>query len=93
MQRKGLTMSIDNKLDRILDKLGEHSIILAQHGVIHEQNAKELAHHISRTDALESKLEKDLEVALQPIQAFKFLTKLAAGIVTLAATLKLFGVI
>ena len=86
-------MDIDSKLDKILDKLGEHSIILAQHGVIHEQNAKELAHHISRTDALETKLEKDMEIALQPIKAFKFLTKLAAGALTLAAALKLIGAI
>jgi len=84
---------IELKLDRILDKLGEHSEVLARHGVIHEQNAKELSHHIARTDALETKLEKDMEIALQPIKAFKFLTKLAAGALTLAAALKLFGVI
>ena len=84
---------IDQKLDKIIDKLSEHSEVLAKHGVVHEQNSKELAHHIARTNALETKLEKDMEIALQPIKAFKFLTKLAAGIVTLAATLKLFGVI
>jgi len=54
---------IDTKLDKIIDKLSEHSIILAQHGVIHEQNAKELAHHISRTNLLETKLEKDILVS------------------------------
>ena len=56
-------MDTDAKLDRILYKLGEHSITLAQHGVIHEQNAKELAHHISRTNLLETKLEKDILVS------------------------------
>ena len=54
---------IDAKLDKIIDKLSEHSITLAQHGVIHEQNAKELAHHISRTNLLETKLEKDILVS------------------------------
>ena len=34
---------IDAKLDKILDKLSEHSEVLARHGVIHEQNHKELA--------------------------------------------------
>ena len=36
-------MDTDAKLDRILDKLGEHSEVLAKHTVIHEQNHKELA--------------------------------------------------
>jgi hypothetical protein len=91
---------IDAKLDRILDKLGEHSEVLAKHGVIHEQNSSQLATHIARTNALEEHMDlehrdmkKNLETALQPIKAFKFLTKLAAGALTLAAALKLFGVI
>lgn len=93
-------MDTDQKLDKILDKLGEHSEVLAKHGLIHEQNAKELAHHIARTNALEEhmdaehrEMKQNLETALQPIKAFKFLTKLAAGALTLAAALKLFGVI
>jgi hypothetical protein len=49
-------MDTDSKLDKILDKLGEHSETLAKHGVIHEQNAKELAYHIKRTDVLQNEV-------------------------------------
>jgi len=35
-------VDIDSKLDRILDKLGEHSETLAKYGVIHEQNTTQL---------------------------------------------------
>lgn len=91
---------IELKLDKILDKLGEHSEVLAKHGVIHEQNAAQLATHIARTNALEEhmdlehrEMKKDLETALQPIKTFKFLTKLAAGIITIVTVLKLTGVI
>lgn len=30
---------IDQKIDKVLDKLNEHSVVLAQHGALHEQNA------------------------------------------------------
>jgi hypothetical protein len=76
-----------------MDKLNDHSVVLERHGVLHEKNADELERHIKRTDLLESKLEKDMEVALQPIKAIKFLVKLSAGILTIVAILKLIGII
>ena len=89
---------IDQKLDKVLDKLNEHSVALAQHGIIHEQNADQLATHIARTNALEEHMDlehrdmkKNLETALLPIKSFKFLVKLGAGILTIAALLKLIG--
>lgn len=93
-------MDNDAKLDKILDKLGEHSVVLAQHGVIHNQNAAQLAQHIARTNALEDhmdaehrEMKKNLDTALLPIKSFKFLTKVAAGIIVLAGILKLIVVI
>ena len=41
---------IESKLDRILDRLGEHSIVLERHGILHEKNAEQLVIHIKRTE-------------------------------------------
>lgn len=89
---------IDAKLDRILDKLSEHSATLAEHGVLHEKNSDELEKHIKRTDLLSDHMDaehkdmkKNLDTALQPIKAIKFLVKVAAGILTLVAIYKLIG--
>ena len=93
-------MSTDAKLDRILEKLGEHSVVLAQHGVVHEQNAKELATHILRTSLLEEHMDAEhteinekLEIALQPIKWVKLTAKIAAGAASIYGLIKLIGVI
>lgn len=93
-------MDTDAKLDKILDKLGEHSVILERHGIVHEQNAKELAHHILRTSLLEEHMETEhkemksnLEVALQPIKWAKLTVKIAAGAASIYGFLKLIGVL
>jgi hypothetical protein len=39
---------IDKKLDKILDKLSEHSAVLERHGVLHEKNAEELEKHTNK---------------------------------------------
>ena len=89
---------MENKIDKVLDKLTEHGELLARHGAIHEANSKSLEHHIARTDALEEKLEKeaekfekDMQQALLPIKAFKFIVALAAGISTLIVLYNLIG--
>jgi hypothetical protein len=89
---------IDKKLDKILDKLSEHSAVLERHGVLHEKNAQELEKHIKRTDLLSDHMDaehkdmkQNLDTALLPIKSFKFLAKLSAGILTLAALYTLIG--
>lgn len=51
-------MSIEQKLDRVLEQLSNQSVTLAEHTIIHKQNAKDLKDHIKRTNLLESKLER-----------------------------------
>jgi hypothetical protein len=50
---------IDQKLDKILDKLSEHSAVLERHGVLHEKNAEELEKHIKRTDLLSDHMDAE----------------------------------
>lgn len=49
---------VEDTLQKILDKLTEHTIILERHSFLHEQNTKDLTHHIKRTDLLEETLEE-----------------------------------
>ena len=89
---------IEDKIDKILDTLSDQASTLAKHGVLHEQNAKELATHIARTNALEEHMEaehrslnKQLDTALLPIRAAKLLVAVALGltaIITLYSMIK-----
>ena len=89
-----------DKLDDLNDKLNDQAVVLARHTFLHEKNTEDLAEHIKRTNALETKqkaheahVHTQLSEALLPIKSFKFLTKLAGGILTLVAVLKLTGLI
>jgi hypothetical protein len=87
---------IDQNLEKIRDKQEEHSVHLERHTQLHSKNSEDLATHIKRTDLLEDRMEahaKDhdskLDEALQPIKAFKFLAKFAAGVAAIYGLLKL----
>lgn len=87
---------IEQKIDRVLEKLSEHGEILATHGILHEKNSQELEKHIKRTDLLEehmyeehNDMKQNLEVALLPIKSFRFLVKVAIGIVAIVGLVKL----
>jgi hypothetical protein len=89
---------IELKVDKVLDILMVHTEALAKHGVLHEKNAKELETHIARTNALEEhmdlehkEMKKNLEIALLPIKATKWLGGLIAGLVPILAVLKYLG--
>ena len=89
-----------DKLESMTDKLNDQAVVLARHTFLHEKNTEDLAEHIKRTNALETKQEAhevhvhtQMSEALLPIKSFKFLTKLAGGMLTLAAVLKLTGLI
>lgn len=41
---------MDMKLDKVLEKLGEHDVVLVKHGLLHKQNAEQLVIHIRRTE-------------------------------------------
>lgn len=89
---------IENKLDRVLDRLGEHDTHLVK---IDERLGfynSQLEIHIKRSTMLEdqqvsyeSKTNKQLETALLPIKSAKFLVKVAAGILTILTVLKFIG--
>lgn len=83
---------VEENLQKILDKLTEHSIILARHTILHEQNTKDLEHHIKRTDLLEADLKKaredleeELEEATAPFQAIKTLAKYAGYLTAISS--------
>jgi hypothetical protein len=87
---------IEDKLDKIQDKQSEHSVVLERHSQLHSKNSDDLATHIKRTDLLEDRMEihakehdSKLEIALQPIKAFKFLAKFAAGAASIYGLIKL----
>ena len=82
------------KLERILGVLGEHSVEMGRHGLLHEQNAAQLVVHIARTNALEKHMasehkgmKKDLEIALTPIKFFKSVKWLAVFVTTIGAAI------
>jgi uncharacterized protein Yka (UPF0111/DUF47 family) len=88
---------IEQKLDKVLDKLAEHGEMLAAHGVLHQKNAEELEKHIKRTDLLEQHMDQEhkdmknnLETALLPIKSFRLLVKIALGLMAIAGLVKLF---
>ncbi len=62
---------IENKLDKVLDRLDEHSKCLAKHEVLHQKNTDDLAEHIRRTELAEAAIvqsEKDVDERLKPIE-------------------------
>lgn len=90
---------IDTKLERILDVLNDHSVEMARHGLLHEQNSVQLATHIARTNALEEhmdaehrEMKKNLETALIPIKSVKWLAALAVGSAAVATALRSLGI-
>lgn len=90
---------LETKLDKIIDTLGEQSNTLTRHGVLHEQNAKELAFHIAshnllkrHMDAEHAEINVKLETALQPLKWVKLTVKIAAGAASIYGLIKLIGV-
>ena len=86
--------STDAKLDKIIEVLGEHSILLVKQGMLHEQNASQLETHISRTNLLEKHMEaehkemkENMEIALTPIKFFKSVKWLAVFVSTIGAAI------
>lgn len=49
-------MTTEQKLDRVLEQLSNHSVVLAEHTILHKQNTEDLREHIKRTNLLEEKL-------------------------------------
>jgi hypothetical protein len=94
------TDRILDKLEKIVEKLGGHDVLLTEiDGRLNTYNAQ-LEIHIKRSSLLEDNqaayektTNRQLEVALQPIKSAKWLIKLAAGLITLISLLKLTGVI
>ena len=79
------------KLDKIIEDLVEVRITQARHTEWHEQNTRDLAHHIERTDLLQEKIgqiEKDLNVALLPIKFGKAILAISAFVGTLLGIAK-----
>lgn len=95
---------VEEKLDKIIEKLHSNSIELAKHGLLHQKNTEDLETHIKRTDLLEKHMEvehleirqehkelkKDLQTALLPIKAFQFLAKLCIGLTAIYGLVRLF---
>ena len=76
---------IEAKLDKVIDKQQEQAVIQERHSVLHEKNSEDLAEHIRRTNIL----EEQMQTALLPIRASKWLAGVAAAFLTLAAFAKL----
>lgn len=84
---------LETKIDKITDKLAEHSAAMAVHAALHEKNTKDLAEHIHRTNLLEEKLvpvEKHVAAVNTILKVIWFIASLA-GILSLM--LKLAGFI
>jgi hypothetical protein len=86
---------VEEKIDRVLERLAEHGAILASHGVLHESNAEQLRLHIARTNALEEHMDaehrdmkKNLETALLPIRSVKWIAGVLAVLGAIASTFK-----
>lgn len=58
----------NNRIDDIWKKLLEVSEVQAQHGVILDQNTKDLQYHILRTNTLEDQVDK----AMLPLTILKW---------------------
>ena len=91
---------IDEKLDKMLDKINSlHTdTALIQKDV--GQNTKDLAFHIKRTNLLEERMEqhaayheKQLDEALIPIRWIKITLKILAAAAVIAGLLKTLGLI
>jgi hypothetical protein len=77
---------MEEKLDKIFEKISNLSVDVAQMAVSVEKNTQDLAYHIRRTDLLDEKLEKaeetwhtQLEEALVPVRWGKTTFKLLAA--------------
>jgi len=86
---------IEEKLDKILDKMFEHSVTLERHGVLHEGNAEQLRVHIARTNLLEAHMEaehkdmkKNLEMALLPIKSVKWIAGVLLAVAAIVSAFK-----
>jgi len=85
---------VESKLDQIIETLTDIRVTLADHSHIMQRNTEDLAEHIRRTNILETRQEahgKDLQEALLPIKALKFVGSLIIGIS--AVTAAIYGLI
>lgn len=72
---------MDQKLDRIHDDITSIKITLERNTVVLEQNTKDMAHHIKRTDLLEEKVEQ----ALLPVKVAKWIAAVAVALASFSS--------
>lgn len=78
---------MDEKLDKIIDKLHEIDVKVERNTVVLGKNADDIAEHIRRTDLLETYIKKREEVvegqlteALKPVNWIRITVKVIAGL-------------
>jgi predicted XRE-type DNA-binding protein len=76
---------IEDKIDKLMDRQGEQSNMLAVHQELHKANSASLDHHIKRTDLL----QKQVETALIPINIAKWTVAVAGGVTAILTFLNL----
>ena len=91
---------LEQKVDKILDKVGEIQVDNAILRKDVSQNTKDLSEHIKRTNLLETRIEqhstyheKQLEEALIPIRWIKVTFKILAAAAVITGLLKTLGLI
>lgn len=51
------TKTLEIKIDKIIEDMGDVKVTLARHEVFHETNTKSLSEHMARTKAAEQRIE------------------------------------
>lgn len=83
-----------NQLNQLVEHVGDIRESLARNTAILDVNTESLKEHMAQTRTLReyvdkrfSEVDSNLDVALQPIKAFKFMAKVSAGVSAMGGAL------